>query len=170
MASDASDSTQSPGSQSSNTNHGSASPPIVATREIRVRYLYDNQKKITGKRQCIKLAVPSGCETVGALRDILKKRIGNDDDYFMWWSSNNDQVSSYEGDDLDDTVNILKSSAKKPLVIEITPFALYFQFNGRDMAVDATDPTARLSSLYSELDKLYPNFKCGPLPGMGDLM
>ena len=104
-------------------------------RKIRVRYLYDNQKKITGKRQCIKLAVPSGCETVAALRDILKKRIGNDDDYFMWWESDSDKPSSYKRNGLDDEVKIPEPQ-EMPLVIAIPPFTLYFKINNQEISLD----------------------------------
>ena len=71
-------------------------------REIRVRFLYftNGEPNITSKRRGVKLAVPSDCGTVLALRNILKKRIGYDDDYFMWWASGDGDISSYEGNGL----------------------------------------------------------------------
>ena len=138
-----------------------------AMREIRVRYLYNSRKKITGIDELIMLTVPEGCQTVAALRDILKKRIKNSD-YLMWWASKNDEVSSYEESGLDDEVEIPEPQ-EVPLVIAIPLFTLYFRINGRDIAVKHINPEDDLSELYSELDKLYNNFKCGPLPGMDDL-
>jgi hypothetical protein len=109
------------------------------------------------------LTVPEACDTVGALRAILKERI-RDVRFCMWWESDSDE---YEGNGLDDTVGILEST--KPLVIAIPSFALHFQINGRDIAVKHINPEDDLSTLYSELDKSYKNFKCGELPGIGDL-
>ena len=119
-------------------------------REIRVRYLYDNQKKITEFARRIFLTVPEGCQTVGALRDILKKRIG-DIDYYMWWESESDKPSSYKGSGLDDEVEIPEPQ-EVPLVIAIPPFTLYFKINNQEIRIrNLHDPRIAMDELREKL-------------------
>ena len=145
------------GAASASSTKRTKTASSVATREIRVRYLYNSRKKITGIDELIMLTVPEDCRTVAALRAILKERIRYDEDYLIWWASGDDDTSSYQGDDLDDTVEILKST--KPLVIAIPSFALYFRIYGRDqptnLQIEVTNPHSQLEELYDEIKVQY---------------
>ena len=60
-------------------------------------------------------------------------------------------------------------SKEKPIELNVPPVTWYFKINGHDIAVDATDPTAKLSTLYPELQREYEDQGYGELPAMGDL-
>ena len=53
--------------------------------------------------------------------------------------------------------------------VTVPPERWHFKINGHDIAVDATDPAAKLSTLYPELKREYEDQGYGELPVMGDL-
>ena len=135
-------------------------------RKIRVRYLYykNGERNITPAMFPIALSVPNRLTEIKALRNYLPKRSDGEMSK-MWWESDSDE---YEGNGLDDEVKIPETQ-EVPLVIAIPSFTLHFRINGHNIVVKHINPEDDLSELYWELDKSYPKFKCGPLPGMDDL-
>ena len=96
------------------------------------------------------LTVPEACDTVGALRAILKERI-RDVRFCMWWESDSDKPSSYKRNGLDDEVKIPETQ-EVPLVIAIPPFALYFKINNQEISLDElSNPVQNLKSLREKL-------------------
>jgi len=114
------------------------------------------------------LTVPKACDTVGALRAILKERI-RDVRLCMWWESDSDKPSSYKRNGLDDEVKIPEPQ-EVPLVIAIPPFALYFKINNQEISLDElSNPVQNLKSLREKLmDAFGVETKCANLRPLGE--
>ena len=141
---------------------------VVATREIRVRFLYfkNGEPNITPAMFPIVLSVPNRLKNIEALRTYLPKgsygQMSN-----MWWASGDSDTTPYQRNGLDDAV-VIPEMQEVPLVIGIPPFALHFRINGRDqptnLQIVVTDPHSQLEDLYEEIKKKYHSATGKELP------